>query len=111
HHLPPATLSCHAAHPHLHSFPTRRSSDLTGEDRRQHRGGMNVGGIGVETGADEGVERTLRQREQVARFGHGSISGRDAAAQHRSDRKSTRLNSSHGSISYAVFCSKKKMAL
>src|SRR5207245_9197602 len=26
-----------------------------------------------------------------------------------SDRKSTRLNSSHGSISYAVFCLKKKM--
>src|SRR5207245_5117278 len=25
------------------------------------------------------------------------------------DRKSTRLNSSHGSISYAVFCLKKKM--
>src|SRR6266542_6278250 len=27
----------------------------------------------------------------------------------RQDRKSTRLNSSHGSISYAVFCLKKKM--
>src|SRR6266542_3732541 len=27
---------------------------------------------------------------------------------HRGDRKSTRLNSSHGSISYAVFCLKKK---
>src|SRR5256884_4876912 len=27
-----------------------------------------------------------------------------------SDRKSTRLNSSHGYISYAVFCLKKKMA-
>src|SRR5438876_4874573 len=27
------------------------------------------------------------------------------------DRKSTRLNSSHPSISYAVFCLKKKMAL
>src|SRR2546422_6265050 len=27
---------------------------------------------------------------------------------HRSDRKSTRLNSSHGYISYAVFCLKKK---
>src|SRR5207245_9819875 len=27
------------------------------------------------------------------------------------DRKSTRLNSSHGSISYAVFCLKKKMQL
>src|SRR5207245_9614736 len=26
------------------------------------------------------------------------------------DRKSTRLNSSHGSISYAVFCLKKKIA-
>src|SRR5207245_11562833 len=30
------------------------------------------------------------------------------ADQRRSDRKSTRLNSSHGSISYAVFCLKKK---
>src|SRR2546429_6261501 len=28
-----------------------------------------------------------------------------------SDRKSTRLNSSHGYISYAVFCLKKKKAL
>src|SRR5699024_12209449 len=28
-------------------------------------------------------------------------------AQHRGDRKSTRLNSSHVSISYAVFCLKK----
>src|SRR3989337_370924 len=27
------------------------------------------------------------------------------------DRKSTRLNSSHGSISYAVFCLKKKIRL
>src|SRR5438309_8426471 len=27
---------------------------------------------------------------------------------HQSDRKSTRLNSSHSSISYAVFCLKKK---
>src|SRR5207245_8630187 len=27
---------------------------------------------------------------------------------HARDRKSTRLNSSHGSISYAVFCLKKK---
>src|SRR3712207_7302595 len=27
---------------------------------------------------------------------------------HRSDRKSTRLNSSHANISYAVFCLKKK---
>src|SRR6266852_8109623 len=32
-----------------------------------------------------------------------------ATADHR-DRKSTRLNSSHGSISYAVFCMTKKRA-
>src|SRR2546422_7749514 len=30
------------------------------------------------------------------------------AAQRHADRKSTRLNSSHGYISYAVFCLKKK---
>src|SRR2546429_5083038 len=32
----------------------------------------------------------------------------DAGAAGRADRKSTRLNSSHGHISYAVFCLKKK---
>src|SRR6266542_5056243 len=34
--------------------------------------------------------------------------GRPRAVPQRADRKSTRLNSSHGSISYAVFCLKKK---
>src|SRR6266852_5488423 len=33
---------------------------------------------------------------------------RQTPAAERGDRKSTRLNSSHGSISYAVFCLKKK---
>src|SRR5574337_1926892 len=33
---------------------------------------------------------------------------RDAQCHRRPDRKSTRLNSSHHSISYAVFCLKKK---
>src|SRR2546422_8363804 len=32
----------------------------------------------------------------------------DRGAHHVGDRKSTRLNSSHGYISYAVFCLKKK---
>src|SRR2546428_9766925 len=42
------------------------------------------------------------------------VRGRDLEGQHgadrtrRSDRKSTRLNSSHDQISYAVFCLKKK---
>src|SRR2546430_8019182 len=34
--------------------------------------------------------------------------GADAAAGQGADRKSTRLNSSHSQISYAVFCLKKK---
>src|SRR5689334_23909390 len=38
----------------------------------------------------------------------GTIHGAAAAALPRIDRKSTRLNSSHSSISYAVFCLKKK---
>src|SRR2546427_2163650 len=34
--------------------------------------------------------------------------GRNTGSGHRPDRKSTRLNSSHSQISYAVFCLKKK---
>src|SRR5438132_9952797 len=37
-----------------------------------------------------------------------TIFPRDACHPERSDRKSTRLNSSHTVISYAVFCLKKK---
>src|SRR2546429_5407870 len=45
----------------------------------------------------------LESHQAPARFSHlGEISGI------RQDRKSTRLNSSHGYISYAVFCLKKK---
>src|SRR3712207_8294802 len=41
---------------------------------------------------------------------HGRVGGEDAAGAvaHGQDRKSTRLNSSHANISYAVFCLKKK---
>src|SRR3989442_9439231 len=37
-----------------------------------------------------------------------SVSVRSTASSRRPDRKSTRLNSSHVRISYAVFCLKKK---
>src|SRR5947209_14022660 len=37
---------------------------------------------------------------------HGMVSAADQNA--KTDRKSTRLNSSHANISYAVFCLKKK---
>src|SRR5207245_6375397 len=71
--------------------------------------------------------RSLDRGELSARPGVGSVDdgdarhvlrgheprGRDHRLRHypgqpREDRKSTRLNSSHGSISYAVFCLKKK---
>src|SRR5690606_40719871 len=38
----------------------------------------------------------------------GALGAPPAARQERQDRKSTRLNSSHVKISYAVFCLKKK---
>src|SRR2546422_7338228 len=52
--------------------------------------------------------RLLREVDPLLRGGLGEEEriGR-RAAEHR-DRKSTRLNSSHGYISYAVFCLKKK---
>src|SRR2546422_5288394 len=39
---------------------------------------------------------------------HGEGLGTGSPRTSRQDRKSTRLNSSHGYISYAVFCLKKK---
>src|SRR2546427_2907437 len=38
----------------------------------------------------------------------GHVFGRRHQSHHVGDRKSTRLNSSHSQISYAVFCLKKK---
>src|SRR5690349_24212970 len=77
------------AHRDLHSFPTRRSSDL--EEPR------------VEAGIER-VNHGIEPRHGVMRLDH---LGRVA----EQDRKSTRLNSSHVEISYAVFCLKKKKQL
>src|SRR5699024_12130661 len=66
----------------LHSFPTRRSSDLRLDKMLQNQAIRTlVTALGTSIG-DQGANRL--------------------------DRKSTRLNSSHVSISYAVFCLKKK---
>src|SRR3712207_7085647 len=46
---------------------------------------------------------TLQRRDQRDRVLHRQLRARD--------RKSTRLNSSHANISYAVFCLKKKKQL
>src|SRR3712207_8587185 len=60
-----------------------------------------------------GVERAVVARRGVGRgvpIGPGHPELR-AAADQDLDRKSTRLNSSHANISYAVFCLKKKKML
>src|SRR5205814_10537041 len=92
--LPPAL-----DHPDLHSFPTRRSSDLEVE---QQPADHEIG---------EGVEEQRRHELHVQSRGRHvrdpQRAGVDAVRAHQ-DRKSTRLNSSHLGISYAVFCLKKK---
>src|SRR2546422_4576811 len=53
----------------------------------------------------EEIERVQGPPEKAGEDGGAVVSG---ARSGRGDRKSTRLNSSHGYISYAVFCLKKK---
>src|SRR2546422_4149985 len=51
----------------------------------------------------------LHQRHQVDRaLGYAALAFQSGKQPVDGDRKSTRLNSSHGYISYAVFCLKKK---
>src|SRR3712207_8068623 len=50
--------------------------------------------------------RDYWRRVDTVLFGRNTLA--DGEAQGGGDRKSTRLNSSHANISYAVFCLKKK---
>src|SRR3712207_8589752 len=54
-----------------------------------------------------GVDRAVVE-DQNHRLGNAARSRPPAPVDLRQDRKSTRLNSSHANISYAVFCLKKK---
>src|SRR2546430_13422594 len=58
------------------------------------------------TGALDGCLYGLRGRLIIGTRAPAGTGRTDASAQ---DRKSTRLNSSHSQISYAVFCLKKKI--
>src|SRR3712207_8862725 len=49
-----------------------------------------------------------RSRGSLAGFGVERMGPRSSCGRCPTDRKSTRLNSSHANISYAVFCLKKK---
>src|SRR3712207_9275965 len=54
------------------------------------------------------VRRHRERPRGVRQAAHGPVRGHE---QSPADRKSTRLNSSHANISYAVFCLKKKKKL
>src|SRR5437868_7854569 len=95
------------APPGLHSCPTRRSSDL---EHVPHAAGLLGRGAQL-LGRDRGDERALgAEVEAVAAVGADPVPSEQAerVGEVPPDRKSTRLNSSHVSISYAVFCLKKK---
>src|SRR5438552_18550104 len=77
-------FSYSADHRDLHSFPTRRSSDL------------------------EMLPRPLPGGTDDAPIDHPITDWPYTRPPTFADRKSTRLNSSHQIISYAVFCLKKK---
>src|SRR5207249_6980794 len=87
-------FSWHGALRDLHSFPTRRSSDLFG--RRPP--------------ACQETRRLARFTRSARRAVSGECPRMPVPLLAIQDRKSTRLNSSHVSISYAVFCLKKKTA-
>src|SRR5690606_39746000 len=91
-------LHRHVTHRALHSFPTRRSSDLWFINfwcNLFHccKGGRNLFD-------DAGFPDNL--------IGFSSLVKPQSRSDQFQDRKSTRLNSSHVKISYAVFCLKKK---
>src|SRR5207244_11398031 len=89
----------------LHSFPTRRSSDL-------QRLGGRAGGGARRAGAGQRDPHAAPPCPRSSPRHGGSMESltlaRGALESMLADRKSTRLNSSHQIISYAVFCLKKK---
>src|SRR5205807_10316766 len=108
--LPPSCYGS-ADPPGPPSFPTRRSSDLVGA-RLGLATGQGFGGLirqqyGVPRAAFAiGIMLLANLGDTVAEF--AGIGAALAIFGVPIDRKSTRLNSSHLVISYAVFCLKKK---
>src|SRR5699024_12115524 len=91
--------SC-AAPRDLHSFPTRRSSDLAVPERPL--------GLSASSEDRELTRGLVLCDHEWLHDGPGQIRALLTVVTPPLDRKSTRLNSSHVSISYAVFCLKKK---
>src|SRR5207253_6491618 len=93
------------------SFPTRRSSDLTGQNGADLRARFAIDNgqpmIRDLTVKKSGGQLTTLGKNLTPEY--HVVSGIRRLGQE--DRKSTRLNSSHVAISYAVFCLKKKKSL
>src|SRR5690606_40610524 len=104
---PPSSLSqSHRVHHFLHSFPTRRSSDLIGGSSSTDGGAGVLTALGARL-LDESGNPVLPGGGALCSLASVDLTGmRELPAS--GDRKSTRLNSSHVKISYAVFCLKKK---
>src|SRR5690606_41543085 len=88
-------------HRDLLSFPTRRSSDLVDEERGPTLLCADA------TWSLEALRRQVEPHPLTFAVMGGRREFRRSFLQ-LTDRKSTRLNSSHVKISYAVFCLKKK---
>src|SRR5206468_6895956 len=98
-----------ARHRALPSFPTRRSSDLTGPV--QPGGGPFTAFWKARLADDCARAGALASAKMPAAAMIAAMTGmpfvRFTGFSPLLDRKSTRLNSSHDQISYAVFCLKK----
>src|SRR5437870_9369951 len=66
------------------------------------------GPIHLDHGGEKWAEKTLRKLSLEEKIGQLFMIWVRAEFHEKLDRKSTRLNSSHVAISYAVFCLKKK---
>src|SRR5207245_11769434 len=94
-------------HLYLNSFPTRRSSDLIALQVKDFFPFFYVK-LSLDHHQHES-KRTdwVRHFHDILQDSKSNVRGTFTKVW-KLDRKSTRLNSSHGSISYAVFCLKKK---
>src|SRR5207253_8439927 len=89
-----------------HSFPTRRSSDLRASPASVRIAAMRIVAIDASTEVCSvalGIDERWWERSEVAGQSHSELLL-------PIDRKSTRLNSSHVAISYAVCRLKKQCA-
>src|SRR5690606_40326095 len=98
-------------HRHLPSFPTRRSSDLAGiTSLGSSPRVLSTRAVKYMPGRSIPFSFSTFSRTRVVRvllLVTGSIQETSPLNRWPGDRKSTRLNSSHVKISYAVFCLKK----